>query len=83
MKYFSHESQGSLVPSQALSQASQEALVVKELPVNAGVLRDEGLIPREGHGHPLQYSCLEDPSDRGTWQAIVHEVRKSPTKEAT
>ena len=53
--------------------------MVKKLPVNAGVLRDEGLIPGEGHGNPLQYSCLENPLDRGTWQAIVHEVKKSST----
>ena len=50
--------------------ASQEALVVKNLP-NAGDLKDAGPIPGlgrslgEGHGNPLQYSCLESPMDRG------------------
>ena len=33
----------------------------------------------EGHGNPLQYSCLENPMDRGTWQATVHGVTKSRT----
>ena len=32
-----------------------------------------------GHGNPLQYSCLENPMDRGTWRAIVHGVKKSRT----
>ena len=50
---------------------SQEARVVKNLPANAGDIRDAGLIaglkryPGEGHGNPLQYSCLENPMDRG------------------
>ena len=34
----------------------------------------------EGHGHPLQYSCLENPMHRGAWRAIVHEVTKSQTR---
>ena len=59
------------------------ALVVKNLPANAGDIRDAGLIPGlgrfpgEGNGYPLQYSCLENPMDRGTWQAVVHSVAKS------
>ena len=54
-----------------LSDASQEALVVKNPSANAGDLRDVGLIlgsgrsPREGLGNPLQCSCLENPMDRG------------------
>ena len=36
--------------------------------------------PRGGHGNPLQYSCLESPMDRGTWQATVHRVAKSWTQ---
>ena len=65
--------------------ASQEALVVKNLPANAGDLRDAGLIHGlgrslgGGHGNPLQYSCLENPMDRGAWQATVHRVAKSWT----
>ena len=52
------------------------ALVVKNLPTNAGDVRDVGLIfgwgrsPGEGNGNLLQYSCLENPMDRGAWQAI-------------
>ena len=38
-----------------------------------------GRSPGAGNGHPLQYSCLENPLDRGTWQATVHRVTKSWT----
>ena len=55
--------------------ASQVVLVVKDLPANAGDIRDMGLIPGGGHGNPLQYSCLE--RDRGAWRATVHGVSKS------
>ena len=47
---------------------------------SAGHGRDEGSVPRlgrslgEGNGNPLQYSCLENPMDRGPWQATVHVV---------
>ena len=57
--------------------------MVKNLPVNAGDLRDGNLIPGlgrslgRGHGNPLQYSCLENPMDRGTWWARVHSIAKS------
>ena len=60
-------------------------LVVKNLPANAGDIRDMDLIPGlgrfpgGGHGNPLQYSCLENPMDRGAWQATVHWVSKSQT----
>ena len=53
--------------------ASQVDLVVNNLPANAGDIRDAGLVPEsgrspgEGHGNPLQYSCLENPMDRGAW----------------
>ena len=62
------------------------ALVVKNPPANAGDIRDMGSIPGSGktpgggHGNPLQYSCLENPMDRGTWQAIVYRVTKSQTQ---
>ena len=65
--------------------ASQVALVVKNLPVNAGNIRDMGSIPDsgrspgEGHGNPLQYSCLENPTDRGAWWATARWVAKSRT----
>ena len=39
-----------------------------------------GRSPREGNGHPLQYSCLENPTDGGAWQATVHGVTKSGTR---
>ena len=53
------------------SWASQVVLVVKNPPGNAGDIREVGLIleseksPGEGNGNPLQYSCLENPMDRG------------------
>ena len=39
-----------------------------------------GRSPGEGNGYPLHYSCLENPMDRGAWQAIVHGVAKSQTQ---
>ena len=57
--------------------------LVKNLPANAGDIRDMGSIPGSvrspgrGHGNPLQYPCLENPMDRETWQAMVHSVVKS------
>ena len=39
-----------------------------------------GRAPGEGNGNPLQYSCLENPMDRGPWQATVHGVTKSRTQ---
>ena len=44
-----------------------------------GSIPGSGRSPRGGHGNPLQYSCLENPMDRGAWRAIVHEVTKSQT----
>ena len=58
-------------------------LVVKNPPANAGDGTDVGLIPGlgtspgGGHGNPLQYSCLENPMDRGAWGATVHRVSQS------
>ena len=66
-------------------RASQVALVVKNLPANAGDISDPRLIPGSerspggGHGNPLQYSCLENPIDTGAWLATVHTVTKSRT----
>ena len=60
--------------------------MVKNPPANAGDERDAGSIPgfgsspREGHGNPLQYSCLENPMDKGAWQATFHRVTKSWTQ---
>ena len=55
-------------------------LVVKNLPANAGeadLIPGSGRSPGEGNDNPLQYSCLENLMDRGTWQATVHGVTKS------
>ena len=58
------------------------ALVVKSPPANAGDIRDVGSIPGSGrtlvggHGNPLQYSCLENPMDRGTWWATMHRSQR-------
>ena len=41
-----------------------------------GSIPGSGRCPGEGNGNPLQYSCLENPKDRGTWRAIVHEVAR-------
>ena len=51
--------------------------MVKNLLTNAGDARDANLIPGEGNGNPLQYSCLENPMDRGPWRAIVYGAAKS------
>ena len=65
--------------------ASQLALEVKNPPANAGVVGDlcsipgSGRSPGGGHGNPLQYSCLENPMDRGAWRATVHGVAQSQT----
>ena len=54
--------------------ASKVVLVVKNLPANAGDVRDKGSIPGSrrspggGHGNPLQYSCLQNPMDGGVWR---------------
>ena len=59
--------------------------MVENLPANRGDARDSGLTLGSGrspggrHGNPLQYSCLENPVDRGAWRAIVHMVPKSQT----
>ena len=56
--------------------------VIKNLPANVG---DVGLSPGlgrspgEGSGNPLQYSCLENPMDRGAWWATVHGITESQT----
>ena len=56
--------------------------MVKNPPANAGDVRDEGSVPRlgrspeGGNGNPLQYSCQENPMDRGAWQATVHGVTR-------
>ena len=59
--------------------------VSKESACNARDSRDTGSVPGSGrfhggeHGNPLQYFCLENPMNRGAWQATVHSVAKSQT----
>ena len=65
---------------------SQVVVVVKNPPANAGDIIDTYLIPGLGrpprgrHGNPLQYSCLENPMDRGPWWTTVHRVGKTQTQ---
>ena len=60
--------------------------MVKNPPANAGDIRDVDSIPSsvkspgEEHGNPLQYSCLENPMDRGAWRVMVRSVSKSQTQ---
>ena len=62
------------------------ALVVKNLSASAEDTRDvdsitrSGRCPEGGHGNPLKYFCLENPMDRGAWQATVHSITKSQTQ---
>ena len=68
-----------------LASFIQVALVVKNPPANTGDVRDKGSIlgsgksPGGGNGNPLQYSCLENPTDRAASWATVHRVAKSQT----
>ena len=68
--------------SQSTTHRGQCVAGEKCSPAKAGDTRDMGLIPESGgspgggHGNPLQYSCLENPMDRGAWQATVHGVAK-------
>ena len=60
--------------------------MVKNLPAKLEDISDAGSIPGlgrslgGGNGNPLQYSCLENPTDRGSWRATVHGVAKSQTQ---
>ena len=69
--------------------ASQMALVVRNLPANAGDIKDKGSIPGSerspggGHGNPLQYSCPENPMDRGAQWATSIGLHRVGTTEVT
>ena len=57
--------------------------MIKNPPVNAGdavLIPGLARFPGEGNSHSLQYSCLENPMDRGIWWATVHGAAKSPTR---
>ena len=62
-------------------------LVVKNPPANTGDIRDMGSIRRSGrfpgggHGNSLQYSCLENPMNRGVWWTVVHGFAELDTTE--
>ena len=66
-----------------VKRASQVVLMVKNLPANAldkgdvGLILELGRSPGDGNGNPLQYSCLENPVNRGAWQATVYSVTQS------
>ena len=68
-----------------LLMTSWVVLVVKNPLANAGEVRNTGSIPGSGrspeggYGNSLQYSCLENPMDRGTWQVMVYRIEKSQT----
>ena len=79
---------GSPFPSRGdLSYPGIELGRLKNLSANAGDARDVGLIlglgrpPGGGNGNQLQYSCLENPMDRGAWWAVVHRVAESDMTE--
>ena len=69
--------------------AFQLALVVNNQPASVGDVRDNGSIPGQGryhgggHGNPLQYSCLENPTEGGAWQVTVHRVTELNMTGAT
>ena len=68
---------------------SESGSVIKNLPASTGDIGDAGSIPGSerssggGNGNPLQYSCLENPMDRGAWWATVHRIAKSWTQLST
>ena len=72
-------------PSTPFGERVRDILQIKNLPANAGDIRDVGSIselgrsPGEGNSNPLPYSCLENPMDIGAWRAIVYGVTQSRT----
>ena len=82
LKQLGMHAEDTLKPCQKITQV-MVVQSVKNLPAKAEDIRDVGLIsgsgrfPKGGHGNPLQYSCLENPKDRGAWWATVHRVAKS------
>ena len=63
----------SIVQSSLVAQTVKRAYNAGDL----GSIPGSGRSPGEGNGNPLQYSCLENPMDRGAWKATVHGVAKS------
>ena len=63
-----------------MRRASLVAQTVKNPSANAGDMGSipgSGRSPGEGNGNPFQYSCLENPTDQGTWRATIHGSQKS------
>ena len=83
------QSRGCKESDMAVTKQQQGAPVVKNQPANAEDIRNLDSTPELGrspggeHGSPLQHSCLENPSDRGAWQAIVHRIAESDMTEVT
>ena len=71
-----------------LPSKNKVTLVVKNLPANVGDIRDAGSIPGSrrspgrGNDNKLQYSCLENPIDRGPWWATIHRITESDMNKA-
>ena len=63
------------LPNHSGSAGKESSRVIREV----GSIPRSGRSPGEGHGNSLQYSCLENPMDRGAWWAIFHGVAKSQT----
>ena len=83
---FSHSEDFLFILAMVFLWASQVTLVVKNLPANAGDVKDSVSVsglerpPRVGNGTLLKYSCLENSMGRGAWWALVHEAVKSWTQ---
>ena len=60
-----------------VSSGSKESAYNEE---DLGSIPGFGRFPREGNGYPFRYSCLENPMNRGDWQAAAHGVEKSWTR---
>ena len=63
-----------------MAGASEAEQVLSVLDVGPTQRKVELTASQEGNGHPLQYSCLETPMDRGAWRATVHKVAESQTR---
>ena len=68
---------GILGPLRGGSDSKESAYNVRD----PGSIPGLGRSPGEGNSNPLQYSCLENPMDRGAWRATVHRISESDTTE--
>ena len=80
------QTQVSFIAAELITTEGKPREIIENQPANVGGVMDVGLIPGlgrcpgGGHGNPLQYSCLENPMDRGAWRATVHRITKSRTQ---